>query len=197
MYAELPAGATVKAVDAETAFPDVAEGAWYAPAVEFVAGRGLFQGTDRGFEPQTTMTRAMLATVLFRLEDAAASGTNPFPDVAEGTWYTDAVTWASSVGIVNGTDRGFEPDAPVTREQIAAMLCRYAALLGLDTTGRAGLDAFPDGGETSPWAAEAMAWAVSVGLFRGNADGTLNPGGNATRAEVAALLQRMVGLMVK
>jgi hypothetical protein len=175
----------------------VAEDAWYVEAVDFVSSHELFQGTDRGFEPDTPMNRAMLATVLYRLEDAAAVGVNPFPDVAEGTWYTDAVTWASAAGIVNGTDKGFEPMEPVTREQIAAMLYRYAIYLGLDTQDRAGLEGYADGGKTSAWAVNAMEWAVSVGLFKGDDNGNLNPGGNATRAEVATLLQRMVGIIVK
>ena len=196
-YGEIPAGATVKVIDNGKAFPDVAEDAWYVEAVDFVSSHELFQGTDRGFEPDTPMNRAMLATVLYRLEDAAAVGVNPFPDVAEGTWYTDAVTWASAAGIVNGTDKGFEPMEPVTREQIAAMLYRYATYLGLDTQDRAGLEGYADGGKTSAWAVNAMEWAVSVGLFKGDDNGNLNPGGNATRAEVATLLQRMVGIIVK
>ena len=143
------------------------------------------------------MSRAMLATVLHRLEDAPAAGNNIFDDVAGGAWYADAVAWANSVGIVQGTDRGFEPDKPVTREQIAVMLYRYAKLIGLDTADRTELGGFTDSGDTSDWAKEAMRWAVSAGLFRGNDDGSLNPKGNATRAEVAALLMRMVGLIVK
>ena len=197
VYAILPAGATVRLADKAMTFPDVAEGAWYFDDVAFVSSHGLFQGTDKGFEPSLTMTRAMLATVLYRLEDAAASGENPFADVADGMWYTEAVIWASEAGIVNGMGDGFYPNAPVSREQIATMLFRYANYLGLDTTGRAELDGFPDGGDTASWAAEAMQWAVSAGLFRGNDDGTLNPKGDATRAEVAALLQRMITLIVK
>jgi hypothetical protein len=143
------------------------------------------------------MTRAMLAAVLYRLEDATATGTNPFADVPDGTWYTDAVTWASAEGIVAGTDKGFEPNANITREQIAAMLYRYAKAIGLDMSASAELSGFPDGGDVADWASEAMRWAVGVGLFHGNADGSLNPKGDATRAEVATLLTAMVKLIVK
>ena len=198
VYAVVSAGAAVKVVSNAKSFPDVAADAWYAGAVEFVASHGLFQGTNRGFEPATTMTRAMLATVLFRLEGGSADGlANPFGDVPDDAWYTDAVIWANSIGIVQGKGDGFDPAAPVTREQIATMLFRYANMLGLDTSGKAALSGFPDGGQTSGWAEEAMQWAVSVGLFKGNANGSLKPGGNATRAEVATLLQRMIGLIVK
>ena len=143
------------------------------------------------------MMRAMLATVLYRLEDAIASGSNPFADVPAGAWYTDAAIWAGAYGVVQGTDRGFEPGGFVTREQIAAMLYRYAGLLGLDTTKRSPLSDFADGAATAAWADEAMRWAVSVRLFKGDDYGMLNPKGYATRAEVAALLQRMIRLIVK
>ena len=196
VYAEIPAGSTVKLADKAKAFGDVAAGVWYKDAVDFVSSHGLFQGTDKGFEPDLKMNRAMLATVLYRLEGAEATGKNPFADVADDAWYTDAVIWASGAGIVTGTGNGFEPDAPVTREQIAVMLYRYANYLGLDTGERTPLGGFNDGARTSPWATDAMQWAVSVGLFQGNADGSLNPGGDATRAEVATLLERMVKLIV-
>ena len=143
------------------------------------------------------MTRAMLATVLYRLEDAVATGANPFADVADGTWYTEAVIWASAEGIVQGTGKGFEPNENITREQIATMLYRYAKTIGLDVSGSAALDKFSDGDKTSSWAKDAMQWAVSVGLFQGDDVGTLRPQGDATRAEVAALLMRMVKLIVK
>ena len=197
-YAEIPAGATVKVVEGESIeFGDVADSAWYAEAVEFVASHELFQGTDKGFEPEMTMNRAMLAMVLYRLEDATATGNSNFPDVSDDAWYAEAVAWASETGIVNGTGKGFEPNAPVTREQIATMLYRYANVIGLDTGTRGELSSFPDGSETSRWAQDAMAWAVSVGLFQGDDTGALNPKGDATRAQVATLFERMIGLIVK
>lgn len=139
----------------------------------------------------------MLATVLYRQEGAEAAGENSFADVPADAWYADAVTWANGNGIVMGTDRGFEPDKNITREQIVTMLYRYVKYLGLDVGGEADLSGFPDDGETSAWAGEAMQWAVSVGLFRGDDNGALNPQGEATRAEVATLLQRLDALIVK
>ncbi len=196
VYAEIPAGATVKVVEKDASYGDVKAGDWFAEDVEFVTTHGLFEGTNKGFEPTAPMTRAMLATVLYRLEDAIASGSNVFADVANGTWYTEAAIWTGSTGIIEGTDKGFEPNENVTREQIATILFRYANYIGLDTSARASLSAFPDGGETASWAKDAMSWAVAVGIFEGSDTG-LNPGGDATRAQVAALFTRMVKLIVK
>lgn len=195
-FAEIPAGATVRVADNEKSFPDVAENAWYASAVGFASSHELFQGTGEGFAPAAAMNRAMLATVLYRLEDASAAGQSAFADVADGAWYADAVAWASETGIVTGTGSGFAPETDVTREQIATMFYRYADTLGLDTGGSASLDGFTDGGETAPWASGAMRWAVGAGLFQGS-NGALNPKGSATRAEVATLFERLVKLIVK
>ena len=183
------------AVLAEPArFDDVGADAWYAPAVEYAVGSGLFNGvSETRFAPDSPMTRAMTATVLYRLTGAQAGGENPFADVPENTWYTDAVIWASGAGVIQGTGSGFSPDSNVTREQLAAMLFRCARVRRLDVSGRSVL-AFPDSDLIAGWAEEAMSWAVSVGLFQGNADGSLNPRGNATRAEVAALMQRFAAL---
>lgn len=199
MYAELPAGSTVKVVDADGKdFGDVKDSDWFAESIEFVTSHGLFQGTgDDSFDPDLTMNRAMLVTVLYRLEDAKAEGGSTFGDVDPAAWYADAAAWASEAGIVTGTDAGFEPDAPVTREQIATMLYRYANVIGLDTSAKGDVSSFSDGGETSGWAGDAMAWAVGVGLFQGDDNGALNPGGEATRAQVAALFERLVELIVK
>ena len=120
-----------------------------------------------------------------------------FADVKPEDWFADAVAWAADAGIVNGRGEGFAPDAPVTREEIATMLYRFVKYLGVDVSGSAELAKLPDGGETSNWAQDAMAWAVSVGLFKGDQNGALNPGGEATRAEVATLVERLIGLLVK
>jgi hypothetical protein len=197
VYAEIPSGAKVKFVDSTHAFPDVQSGAWYEPSVRFVSERSLFNGTDKGFEPNTTMSRAMLATVIYRLEDAKVSAGVSFDDVEKDSWYADAVAWASAENIVTGTGRGFAPNEPVSREQIAVMFYRYSTKLGLDTSGKVSLDSFADGSEASSWAEDALQWAVSSGLFKGNERGALNPKANATRAEVAELLRRMVRLMVE
>ena len=196
----VPEGATVKMVDDEPMeFGDVKASDWFAGAVGFVTGRGIFLGTDRGFEPGKTMSRAMLATVLMRIsgEKAPVGGTR-FGDVPANAWFAEAAMWAGAAGVVTGTDKGFEPDAPVTREQIATMLYRFMKHLKLDVSvsGSASLAGFPDGGQTSAWAQEAMSWAVSAGLFRGDETGALNPGSSATRAEVATLVQRLVKLIV-
>ena len=181
-------------------FDDAKPADWFADAVNFTSSHELFIGvSERRFGPRLTMTRAMLVTVLYRLEDTPpVQGAQKFTDVPAGTWYTDAVEWASENGIVKGVghDR-YAPGADVTREQIATMLFRYAQYLGMDVSGRSALSLFPDGEDTSSWARDAMCWAVSTGLVQGNADGTLNPNGNATRAEVATLMKRIVTLIVK
>ncbi len=199
MYAKVPAGSTVKVVDAEgKEFGDVKAGDWFAQAVEFVSSHGIFQGTGDGtFAPGTTMNRAMLAMVLYRIDGAAGGGSSTFADVKPEDWFADAVSWAADAGIVNGRGEGFAPDAPVTREEIATMLYRFVQYLGVDVRESADLGAFPDGGKTSDWAKDAMAWAVSVGLFQGDETGALNPGGQATRAQVATLVERLVTLLVK
>ncbi len=198
VYAEIPAGVTVKAVENKKAFEDVKDGDWFAAAVDFAASHELFQGVGDGlFAPKSQMTRAMLVTVLYRLSDepAAAGGTS-FDDVVPGSWYADAVAWASAEGIVLGNGEGFAPNDNITREQIATILYRYMKYLGEDVSAKGDVSSFSDGGEVSAWAKDAMAWAVKVGLFQGNADGTLNPGGEATRAEVATLMERLVKLLV-
>ena len=198
LFAVVPAGAKVKAVDAQgLSFGDVKASDWFAGAVKFVTSRGIFNGTDVGFEPTAPMNRAMLVTVLQRIAGEQAKGENTFGDVKADAWYADAVIWASENGIVNGTDKGFEPDKPVTREQIATMLYRFMQHLGVDVSASKTLDGFGDGASTSPWAREAMEWAAGVGLFQGDETGKLNPGSQATRAEVATLVERLIGLMVK
>lgn len=199
-YVVLDGSAMVKIVDNDKSFTDVAETDWYADVVDFVAQHELFNGTGTNiFEPDARMSRAMLATVLWRLESSVkAAGEVNFPDVMDDTWYIDAITWAAGAGIVQGGDEGnFEPDRDVKREEMALMLYRYAGVLGLDTSVRASLDTFSDGDDVSSWAADAMSWAVAAGLFHGDEAGRLNPTASATRAEVAAILQRLVDKIVK
>ena len=189
-----------KKTTAERPFTDVNEGDWFYDAVYFCFDKGYFKGTgETAFEPQGTMTRAMFATVLWRIAgEPAPKGGKSFGDVGAGQWFTDAVLWASGEGILDGYGGGsFGTNDPVTREQIATILYRYVKTLGLEVGGSADLGKYPDGGATSPWAKDAMQWAVSAGLFRGDDAGALNPGGEATRAQVATLLQRLVGLIVK
>ena len=192
--------ATLRLVDYAASFADVAEEAWYSQAVDFVTGRGLFSGVGEDtFAPQAGLSRGMLVTVLYALEEPEVSEQQAqFVDVAAGDWYAAGAAWASEEGIVSGYGDGrFGPNDPVTREQLAVMLWQYAGSLGLDTEGGAGLARFPDGQSVSSWAKEALAWAVDAGLLSGRADGTLDPGGSATRAEAAVMLSQMVKLMMQ
>lgn len=171
-------------------FTDVPATHWAAGAVAFVSSQGLLQGISADtFAPGQPMTRAMLVTALWR--EAGSPVVNyamDFDDVAEGQWYTEAVRWAASEGIVAGTGKGFSPDAALTRESLAAILFRYAG-------GQADadqLDSYADGAGVSAWAREAMNWAVAQGLITGKSGGRLDPGGTASRAEVSAILMRYV-----
>ena len=176
-------------------FADFDPDAWYHEAVDCAVTNGLMNGvaSDR-FDPDGITTRAMLVTMLYRLEkDPAVSGSSPFDDVMPGQWYTDAVIWANACGIVNGYGNGrFGPMDPLTREQFAAMPMRYAAYRGADTGGRADLSAYEDASEVSAWAQEAMRWANAEGLITGRTATALAPGGDATRAEAAAILTRFL-----
>ena len=174
-------------------FTDVPEGIWYYDAVRYVVDKGIFNGTsETTFAPQTTMNRAMLATVLHRMSGSPETAyTAVFTDVPDGTWYSAPIVWAAEIGIVKGMGNGtYQPMGNLTREQIALMLYNYANWLGLDTSGRADIAAVNDGASVSSWATEAMSWAVAVGLFQGDTNGNLNPRDPATRAAVAVLLQR-------
>ena len=175
-------------------FTDVSTSDWFYDDVAFVYKNGLFSGTDsRSFSPNASMTRAMLVTVLYRLEgEPTVTGRSSFTDVRSGAYYEKAVIWAAANGIVTGTDStSFSPDAKVTREQLAAILYRYAQYRKLDTDASAKLNSFTDADSVSAYASEALGWAVSEGLING-ASGKLMPKGDATRAQVAAILHRLV-----
>ena len=179
-------------IDASEKFTDVPADAWYHEAVNYVFHRGYFGGTgDYTFEPETPMTRAMLVTVLWRYEGSPADSGDIFLDVPENQWYYEAVDWAAKNKIVNGVGGGkFDPDGNVTREQMAAILYRYAEKKGMAVSDRAALSGFPDAGQVSTdWALEPMQWAVAKKLITGS-DGLLLPQGNATRAQVATILMR-------
>ncbi len=174
-------------------FKDLPAGAWYRESVGYALANGLMNGTGDGiFQPDGALTRAMLVTILYRSEgEPSVDGLkNPFQDVADGQWYTKAVVWAAGKGIVNGTsETTFDPDASITREQIAAILHRYA---GKPET-KGDLASFPDAATVSDYAKTAMAWAVEKGII-GGSDGKLDPRSNATRAQVAAILMRYLTL---
>ena len=180
-------------------FGDVPQNIWFASGVQFAAEQGLFTGVSANeFAPYDPMTRAMLVTVLHRLDGADASGTNSFTDVLNGKWYTNAIAWASANGIVEGlSGNRFAPNAPITREQLAAILFRYAKACGYDVSARAELTAYADAAQVSTWADDAMRWAVAAGLISGRSGAQLAPKGEATRAEVAVILMNFVQKVVK
>ncbi|MCQ2456646.1 MAG: S-layer homology domain-containing protein [Clostridia bacterium] len=176
-------------------FSDVKESSWFADAVTFVTSRGMMNGKGGGkFAPNDSMTRAELVTVLWRLEGEKDAGACPFTDL-KAAWYKKAVAWAYENGVVNGTGaRTFSPDSPLTREQIATILMRYAEMNGDGVSERGRLENFFDFLLVHDWARDAMSWASAVGLIEGtvNANGRrlLSPRKNATRAEVATMLRR-------
>ena len=185
---------TVTVTFAETPLPftDVTEGDWFYDAVRYAYETGLMDGVgDSLFAPNSETTRAQLVTILYRLAgQPAVSGDLPFTDVENGTWYTDAVAWAAENGIVNGTtDTTFAPGDDITREQLVTVLYRYAESKGYDVSASADLSGYPDAGQVQDYAQPAMAWAVAEGIVEG-VDGTLNPAGNATRAQIATILMR-------
>lgn len=176
----------------ENPFQDVSADSWYYSSVEFVCANGLFVGvSDHSFQPEESMTRAMLVTVLHRLAGKPPGTGTSFADVPKNSWYTNAVLWAKGEGIVTGHGSGFHPVDSITREQLVTMLFRYATTAGISIDGRKkDLSGFVDRCSISPWADEAMEWAVATGLINGKPGNCLDPQSIATRAEVAAILQR-------
>lgn len=173
---------------------------WAHTGIDFVVTYALFSGTsDTTFSPENTMTRAMLATVLWRLAGSPDPvGSNPFSDVKAGLWYTTAIIWAAENHVVNGVGGGrFAPEGNVTREQAAVMLFNYANAQGKDTSARADLTVFPDSQGVSSWSKDALSWANKAGLINGTmTDGKiyLSPSGQASRAQVAKILMQFVEL---
>ena len=181
-------------------FTDVKAGDWFYDAVKYATQKELFNGTSAtAFGPNTDMTRAMLVTVLYRLEGKpAVTAANPFADVEGGQWYTDAVLWANLSGIVTGYDNGlFGTNDPITREQMAVILYRYAAFKKYDTVKTNDLGVYADGGSTASYALSALKWANAEGLITGRTTTALAPSGTATRAEVATILMRVVENVAK
>ena len=177
-------------------FADLTSGSWYYGGVRYALENGLMTGTSvRTFAPDRPVTRAMLVTILWRLAGEPYGRVSPFEDVLPGSWYAQAVSWAYDKGIVTGvTATSFQPGAPVTREQLCAILCRYAALTGKNTAASASLDAFTDRAQVSAYAEASVRWALQAGLLTGVGDGRLAPRSGATRAQLAVLLQRFAGL---
>ena len=180
-------------------FKDVLENSWFFDAVSFVYDNGLFNGTAADiFSPDEEMTRAMFVTVLHRLDESerASSGAQPargsrgsaFSDVKEGEWFADAVAWATENGMIEGFDNGtFQPNIPLTREQMALIIYRYATYKGRNMSAPGAVyDTFPDRSDVSSYAAAAMRWVVSHGVINGS-NGKLLPKDSATRAQVAQI----------
>ena len=181
-----------------TVFTDVHKGDWFYDSVMYVYKEKLFSGvTETQFSPNAPMTRAMIATVIYRSADAAQSPVNHgFTDVPSNIWYTDAVNWAAHAGIVSGIgDNKFDPDGNVTREQMAEMLYNYAELLGRNLPVERVSYAFADNDKISPWAAEAVDAMYRAELLNGYETGNFNPQGNASRAEVATVLMKFLEAM--
>ena len=176
-------------------FIDVHEGDWFYENVGYVYENGLMNGVSETlFEPNGTVTRGMIVTILHRLEGEPESDYDmPFTDVAEQQWYAGAVRWAAGEGIVTGVSATeFAPDDHITREQFAAILWRYAQSKGYDVSASADLTGFLGYGQISEYALPALQWAVGAGVMSGRGDGILAPQGTATRAEAAAMLMRFV-----
>ena len=176
----------------ENTFEDVKSSDWYYESVKYVYQNNLMQGTEKGFEPMSEMTRAMLVTVLFRMDsEKEETAKNVFGDVAEDSWYFDSVSWAAKNNIVSGVlENTFAPDESVTREQMAVIIYRYALYKGYDVKqGNAPLS-YEDKDSISTWASDAVIWANNAGIINGTGDGKISPKDSATRSQVAAILMR-------
>lgn len=184
----------VKATEtpSKTTFNDVSANDWFASAVDYVTGKGMMNGTaDNTFSPKANTTRGMVVTVLYRLENQPSTSAASFTDVASGAYYANAVAWANANGIVSGYGSGkFGPNDKVTREQLAAILYRYAQYKKYDVSGANSLDGYTDVQSVSSYAVPALQWANAAGVVTGKSGSKLDPKGNATRAEVAAMLMR-------
>jgi hypothetical protein len=185
---------------ADNPFADVKESDWFFDNMMFAYTHGLFAGTsDTTFSPNTSMTRGMIVTVLYRLAgEPAVSGTNPFSDVKDGTLYTDAVAWAAANGIVSGIGGGkYAPDAPITRQDLAVILMRYANFAGVKLPVTREYVSFLDDADIANYAKEAIEAFFKAGIINGKPGNEVDPTGTATRAEVAAMLHRFLEAMEK
>ena len=183
-------------------FTDASTTAWYHDGVHYCIDEGLMEGYGNGlFGPNDTLSRAQLCQILYNMEgQPAVTGESAFTDVADGAWYFDAVTWAASEGIATGYGDGtYGPDDSITREQLAAILYRYASYKGYDVS--VGEDtnilSYADALDVSEWAIPAMQWACGSGVIEGVTDSTLVPQGNATRAQAATMLMRFCETVAK
>ena len=171
-------------------FKDVDTSAWYHEALDFVLEYGYMNGVGESkFEPNGLLTRAMMVTILYRLDGEGEYAAHPFKDVAKGAWYDEAVAWGYATGVVKGTSAiTFSPEEHVTREQAATLLYRYAEYRGEDVSASGSLMDFEDAKQVSSYARDAMRWAVGEGIINGRSETVLEPLGTATRAEIAKIL---------
>lgn len=187
---------TVFAANSNVPFTDVKETDWFYDAVGYVYENGMMSGTGNNqFSPNVTTTRGMIVTILYRLEGSPAVSTSSFDDVAAGEYYANGVSWAAANGVVSGYGNNlFGPNDPITREQMATILHRYAQHKEYETTVSGDVSSFTDGASVSSYAVEPMNWAVGTGLLSGVGNNMLNPTGNATRAQAATILMRFCEL---
>ena len=189
LAAALPASAA-------TGFSDVEDGRWSAASIEYAVKKGYMNGVGGGlFDPEGSLTRAMVATVLWRREgEPKPTAPSGFSDVPAGEWYTNAVEWAKETGVVKGlTDTTFGPDEYITREQLATMLFRFSSTAPVSVPERADLTPFADDETVSDWASEPLGWAVEAGIINGTDGNRLAPDGFATREQFAAIIERYDG----
>jgi hypothetical protein len=180
-------------------FTDVADSAWYADYVAYLAARGIIGGNNGAFSPDASITRAEFVTILARMSDDDLSGhtTSSFSDVSTDSWYFAAVQWANKAGIASGYDGKFSPNASITREQMAAMLYRYAEYKGtVSNTEGMSVREFSDYASISSWAQAPIQWAMNNGILSGNGDGSFAPQSSATRAEAAKMLAILLNGMI-
>ena len=181
-------------------FADVNTAMWYHKAVDYVLMNGIMSGMGGNtFQPNGNLSRAMMVQILYNMEGKpAVVGQSTFEDVSDGDWYHDAIVWANANGIVNGLSHtAFGPNGNITREQMVAILYRYAQYKGLDISARTPLTAYADDEKISAWAKENVAWGVAVGLISGTGNNKLDPNGNATRAQIAQVMMNFCEVVAK
>lgn len=175
-------------------FADVSESAWYYDAVKYAHKNNIMQGTGNGlFEPNINLNRAMLVQMLYSLEGRPSAGESSFNDVADGSWYADAIAWASTNGVVNGIGNNlFAPTSDIAREQMAVMLYNYCIYKGIELPIVRETGSFADGSVVSSWAKEAVEAMYQAGILNGKGNGVFDPRGTATRAEVAQMMMNFL-----
>ena len=196
VYDELLAALNaLKTYHVNAMYTDIHAGTWYYDAVDFVTRYGIMNGMDAGaFNAGGNVNRAQFVTILYRIAgEPTVTIDNPFVDVPEGQWYTNAVLWAFEMGITTGADAThFNPGGTLVRQNMVTFLMRFAKTMGVDTSARADLSGYTDAGQILPYAMDAMQWAVAEGIISGMSATTLAPNGLANRAQIATIIQRFI-----